>query len=59
MILPPSIRNKLGLNLTQLLLPAWFWNNRIVITWILNSVSKAISSSLLFSDFARARLAFS
>ena len=35
------------------LLPAWIRNNNIVISWILNSVSKPISASILFSDSAR------
>lgn len=35
------------------LLLAWIRNNNVVIAWILNSVSKEISSSILFSEFAR------
>ncbi|XP_022156861.1 uncharacterized protein LOC111023702 [Momordica charantia] len=35
------------------LLPAWIDNNHIVIAWILNSVSKEISASILFSESAR------
>lgn len=59
MLLALSIRNKLGFidgTLTQPtgpLLSAWIRNNHIVIAWILNSVSKGISSSILFSDSAR------
>ena len=34
------------------LLSLWIRNNNIVISWILNSVSKEISGSILFSDFA-------
>ncbi|XP_075500176.1 uncharacterized protein LOC142538761 [Primulina tabacum] len=34
------------------LLAAWFCNNNVVISWILNSVSKEISASILFSDIA-------
>ena len=56
-----SVKNKLGfidgsiqkpegndLNLLQ----SWTRNNNMVISWILNSVSKEISASVLFSEFA-------
>lgn len=60
MILTLSIKNKLGFidgsipKPTRDLLPAWTRNNHIVIAWILNSVSKGISSSIIFSESAHA-----
>ena len=61
MIIGLSVKNKIGFidgsiprpdgtDLT--LLSSWIRNNNIVITWILNSVSKEISASILFSDSA-------
>lgn len=56
MMLALSIRNKLGFidgtlpKPTGDLLQSWTRNNNIVIAWILNSVSKGISSSIFFTD---------
>ncbi|XP_073045359.1 uncharacterized protein [Primulina eburnea] len=56
-----SVKNKLGFidgsipqpDVSDLLLhAAWFRSNNVVISWILNSVSKEISASILFSDLA-------
>ena len=54
-----SVKNKLGfINGTisrpvdANLLEPWVRNNNIVISWILNSVSKEISASVLFTDSA-------
>lgn len=38
---------------TNDLLLAWIRNNNIVISWILNSISKHISASIMFSNSAR------
>lgn len=60
MLLALSIRNKLGFvdgtfpKPTGDLLPAWIRNNNVVIVWILNFVSKGISSSIIFSDSTHA-----
>lgn len=60
MILALSIRNKLGFidgtitKATGELLPLWIRNNNVVIAWIFHSVSKSISSSILFTESARA-----
>lgn len=60
MILALSIKNKLGFvdgsitKPTGQLLPLWVRNNNSVIAWILNSVSKSISFSILFTDSAQA-----
>lgn len=35
------------------LLSSWIHNNNIVISWILNSVSKEISASIIYSESAR------
>lgn len=54
-----SVKNKLGFidgSITRPsgdLLSAWIPNNNVVIAWILNSVSKEISASILFSKSAR------
>ena len=54
-----SVKNKIGFvdgtiaRPTGDLLPVWIRNNNIVISWILNSVSKPISANILFSDLAR------
>ena len=55
-----SVKNKLGFIDGSIprpdstdLLGSWIRNNNIVISWILNSVSKEISASILFSDSAR------
>ena len=54
-----SVKNKIGFvdetitKRTGDLLPAWIRNN-IVISWILNSVSKPVSASILFSGSTRA-----
>ncbi|KAL0551259.1 hypothetical protein IC582_010345 [Cucumis melo] len=59
MIIGLSVKNKLGFIDGTLprpnddLLPSWIRNNNIVISWILNSVSKPISTSILFADSAR------
>ena len=53
------VKNKIGFidgtisRPTGDLLPAWIRNNNIVISWILNFVSKPISASILFSDSTR------
>lgn len=56
-----SVKNKLGFidgSILKLadndpdLLSSWIKNNSIVISWILNSVSKHISTSIIFSDSA-------
>ena len=52
-----SVKNKLGFVVkpsgTDLqLLNSWIRNNNIVISWILNLVSKGIFASILFSDSA-------
>ncbi|XP_075479322.1 uncharacterized protein LOC142520206 [Primulina tabacum] len=56
-----SVKNKLGFidgsipQPAEMDLPlhaAWFRSNNVVISWILNSVSKEISASILFSDIA-------
>ncbi|XP_073121108.1 uncharacterized protein [Henckelia pumila] len=56
-----SIKNKLGFidgsiskpSVTDpILLQAWMRKNNIVISWLLNSVSKEISASILFADSA-------
>ena len=55
-----SVKNKIGFldgsiskpSLSdQNLYTAWIRNNNMVISWILNSVSKEISSSILYDDF--------
>ncbi|KAL0534469.1 hypothetical protein IC582_028760 [Cucumis melo] len=59
MIIGLSVKNKLGFidgNLprpNEDLLPSWIRNNNIIISWILNSVSKPISASILFANLAR------
>lgn len=59
MIIALSINNKLGFVDGTLvkpsghLLPYWIRNNHVVIAWILNSVSKFISASLIFTDSVR------
>lgn len=56
MLIALSVKNKLGFiegsitRPTGELLPAWIHNDHVVIAWILNSVSKKISSSILFSE---------
>lgn len=56
-----SVKNKLGFidgSITRhadsdlTLINAWTRKNNIVISWLLNSVSKEISASLLFADSA-------
>ncbi|XP_062104190.1 uncharacterized protein LOC133815354 [Humulus lupulus] len=56
-----SIKNKIGFldgSITKpsisdtFLYNAWFRNNNIVISWILNSVSKEISTSILYDESA-------
>ena len=56
-----SVKNKLGFidgfisrpdGTDSNLLSSWTRNNSIVISWILNSVSKEIAASILFSDTA-------
>ncbi|XP_008457013.1 uncharacterized protein LOC103496792 [Cucumis melo] len=60
MVLAVSIQNKLGFIDVLItkpageLLPLWIWNNNVVIAWILNSTSKGILSSILFTQSARA-----
>ncbi|XP_073033027.1 uncharacterized protein [Primulina eburnea] len=57
-----SVKNKLGFVDGSILKPtdsevdllnAWIRNNNIVISWLLNSVSKDISASILFADSAK------
>ena len=57
MMIALSVKNKLGFvngTISQLeeadLLGPWVRNNNIVISWILNSVSKEILASILFTD---------
>ena len=61
MVIALSVKNKIGFidgsisrpdgtDLT--LLSSWIRNNNIVISWILNSISKEISACILFSDSA-------
>ncbi|XP_073285756.1 uncharacterized protein [Primulina huaijiensis] len=61
MIIAFSVKNKLGFvdgsipkpdNSDPNLLTSWKRNNNIVISWILNSVSKEISASIIFADSA-------
>ncbi|MDV3193949.1 MAG: hypothetical protein Q8835_02705, partial [Sweet potato little leaf phytoplasma] len=60
MLLALSIRKKLGFvdvripQPTGELLSLWKRNNHMVIAWILNSVSKGISSSIMFTDSTQA-----
>lgn len=61
MLIALSVRNKLGFidgSITQPLagelIFLWTRNNHMVIAWILNSVLKGISSSITFTDSARA-----
>ncbi|KAJ4717700.1 Retrovirus-related Pol polyprotein from transposon TNT 1-94 [Melia azedarach] len=60
MVIALSVKNKLGFvdgsitrpTGTDPLLNSWIRNNNIVISWILNSVSKEISASVIFSQSA-------
>ncbi|KAL5554634.1 hypothetical protein UlMin_042035 [Ulmus minor] len=60
MLIALSVKNKLGFidgsiskpQGTDPNLNSWITNNNIVISWILNSVSKEISASIIFSDSA-------
>ena len=61
MIIALSMKNKLGFIDGSIarpdgsdlnLLRSWTRNNNIVISWILNSVSKEISASIIYSDSA-------
>lgn len=61
MIIALSVKNKLGFINGSIPRPekddlvhhnAWIRNNNVVISWILNSVSKEISASLIFSELA-------
>lgn len=60
MMISFSVKKKLGFingsNLRpendQELLNSWIRNNHIVISWILNSVSKEISVSIIYSESA-------
>ena len=60
MLIALSVKNKLGFVDGSIPKPAgtdpnlssWIRNNNIVISWILNSVSKEISASIIFSVFA-------
>ena len=61
MVITLSVKNKIGFidgsiphpdGTDVTLLSSWIRNNNIVISWILNSVSKEISTSILFSDSA-------
>ncbi|KAL5810760.1 hypothetical protein ACOSQ3_027485 [Xanthoceras sorbifolium] len=61
MLIALSVKNKLGFidgsiskpDGNQIdLLNSWIRNNNIVISWILNSVSKDISASIIFTEYA-------
>ncbi|XP_057460767.1 uncharacterized protein LOC130751228 [Actinidia eriantha] len=61
MLIALSVKNKLGFIDGSIkrpegndlcLLNSWMRNNNVVISWILNSVSKEISASIIFSDSA-------
>ena len=61
MIIALSAKNKLGFVDGSVpkpdgqdvnLLNSWIHNNNVVISWILNSVSKEISASIIFSESA-------
>ena len=61
MVIALSVKNKIGFIDGSILQPdgtdvtllsSWIRNNNIVISWILNSVSKEISASILFFDSA-------
>ena len=61
MTIAQSVKNKLGFIDCSVpkpssndlnLLNSWIRNNNIVISWILNSISKEISASVIFSDSA-------
>lgn len=55
-IISLPVKNKLSLidgalpRPTNHLFPSWIRNNNIVISWILNSISKPISTSILFAS---------
>ncbi|XP_068655790.1 uncharacterized protein [Aristolochia californica] len=62
MSLALSVKNKVGFidgsilepqSVDPPLLNSWTWNNNIVISWILNSISKEISTSVMFAASAR------
>lgn len=61
MLIALSVKNKIGFIDGSIIQPtgnddnlmaAWMRNNNVVISWILNSVSKEISASILFSNCA-------
>ena len=61
MLISLSVKNKTSLidgsiqhpdGIDLVLLNLWICKNNIVISWILNSMSKDISASILFSDSA-------
>ncbi|XP_024029706.1 uncharacterized protein LOC112094030 [Morus notabilis] len=61
MLIAFSVKNKLGFldgsiekpdGSDLVLLNSWIHNNNLVISWILNSVSKKISASIIFSESA-------
>lgn len=60
MLIALCVKNKLGFidgsiikpTITDVLLRAWIRNNNVVISWILNSVSKEISASVMYSESA-------
>lgn len=56
-----SVKNKLGFidgsipkceGTDSVMLNSWIRNNNMVISWILNSISKDISASVIFSESA-------
>ncbi|KAL5576821.1 hypothetical protein UlMin_018520 [Ulmus minor] len=62
MLIAPSVKNKLGFVDGSIAEPpgtdanlfnSWIRNNNMVISWILNSVSKEISASIMFSSSTR------
>lgn len=61
MVIALTVKNKLGFINGSIekpddsdadLLNSWIQNNNIVISWILNSVSKDISASIIYSEMA-------
>lgn len=59
MLIALYVKNKLGfidgtiIRPTGDLLLAWICKNHVIIAWILNSISKEISASIIFSESAR------
>ncbi|XP_068643006.1 uncharacterized protein [Aristolochia californica] len=62
MLIALSVKNKVGFvdgfipepqSVDPILLNSWTWNNNMVLSWILNSVSKEIFASIIFTASAR------